>query len=125
MGNKVLIVDDDPDIVTALKFSLELERIETVEAYDGEQALAAVRRESPDLILLDGMLPEVNGYKIAQMLKDDASFRATPVIMVTARAQRDDMTLGRETGVDEYITKPFDMGDLVALVKRYLKPAAA
>ena len=124
MGNKVLIVDDDPDIVTAIKFSLELEGLQTVAAYDGEQALEAVKKETPDVIVLDGMLPEINGYKIARLLKFDEAFRATPILMVTARAQQDDMKLGRETGVDEYITKPFDMGDLVAMVKRYLKPAA-
>jgi DNA-binding response OmpR family regulator len=125
MGNKVLIVDDDPDIVTTLKFSLELEGIRTVEAYDGEEALAAVEREDPDLILLDGMLPHVNGYMIARRLKGEGRLREVPIIMVTARAQQDDMVLGRETGVDEYVTKPFDMGELVALVKRYLKTAAA
>lgn len=124
MGNKVLIVDDDPDIVMALKFSLELEGIGTVEAYDGDQALEAVQRDHPDVILLDGMLPQINGYQIARVIRFDETYRATPIIMVTARAQQDDMKLGRETGVDEYITKPFDMGDLVALVKRYLKPPA-
>jgi DNA-binding response OmpR family regulator len=124
MGNKVLIVDDDPDIVTAIKFSLELEGLKTVAAYDGEQALEAVKQETPDVIVLDGMLPEINGYKIARLLKFDEEHRNTPILMVTARAQQDDMKLGRETGVDEYITKPFDMGDLVAMVKRYLKPAA-
>lgn len=120
MASKVLIVDDDPDIVTALKFSLELEHIQTVEAFDGEQALAAVERENPDLILLDGMLPEINGFKIARLLKFDEDSRDTPIIMLTARAQQEDMKLGLETGVDEYITKPFEMGEVVALVKRYL-----
>jgi DNA-binding response OmpR family regulator len=124
MGNKVLIVDDDPDIVMALKFSLELEGIATVEAYDGDQALEAVQRDNPDVILLDGMLPQINGYQIARVLRFDDTRRKTPIIMVTARAQQDDMKLGRETGVDEYITKPFDMGELVALVKRYLRPEA-
>jgi len=71
------------------------------------------------------MLPEINGYKIARQLKADESVREVPIIMVTARAQQDDMQLGRETGVDEYITKPFDMGELIALVKRYLKPVGA
>jgi len=123
MGNKVLIVDDDPDIVMALKFSLELEGIQTTEAYDGDQALEAVKRDNPDVILLDGMLPQLNGYQIAQVLRFDDAYRKTPIIMVTARAQRDDMKLGRETGVDEYITKPFDMGELVALVKSYLTAA--
>lgn len=124
MGYKVLIVDDDPDIVAALKFSLEREHIQTVEAYDGEQALDAVRKAAPDVILLDGMLPEINGFKIARLLKFDEGFSEIPIIMLTARAQEADVKLGLETGVNEYVTKPFDMEALVALVKRYLASAA-
>jgi len=123
MGHKVLIVDDDPDIVTALKFSLEHAGIDTVEAYDGEQALDAVRREAPDVILLDGMLPEINGFKIARLLKFDDGFTGIPIIMLTARAQEADIKLGLETGVNEYVTKPFDMDALIALVQRYLVTA--
>jgi len=125
MTYKVLIVDDDPDIVTALKFSLELEQIKTVEAYDGEQALASVERDAPDLILLDAMLPQVNGYNIARLLKFNEGLRDTPIFMVTARAQQEDRQLGKEIGVDEYITKPFEMGEVIALVKRYLTAPAA
>jgi len=125
MTYKVLIVDDDPDIVTALKFSLELEQIKTVEAYDGEQALASVERDAPDLILLDAMLPQVNGYNIARLLKFNEGLRDTPIFMVTARAQQEDRQLGKEIGVDEYITKPFEMGEVIALVKRYLTAPVA
>ena len=76
MGNKrVLIVDDEPDIVESIKFSLELENIECLEAYDGEEALLKAKKEKPDLILLDVMLPKMNGYKVARLLKFDSSYR--------------------------------------------------
>lgn len=117
---KVLIVDDEPDIVESIEFNLELEDIECIEAYDGEEALSKAKKEKPDLIILDIMLPKINGYKIARLLKFDESYKNVPIIMLTARAQETDIRLGEETGADEYVTKPFDMDMLVALVRRYL-----
>lgn len=117
---RVLIVDDEADIVETIKFNLELENIECIEAYDGEEALSKAKKENPDLILLDIMLPKINGYKIARLLKFDESYKNIPIIMLTARTQKTDIELGEETGADEYVTKPFDMDMLVALVKRYL-----
>ena len=122
MNNKrVLVVDDEPDIVESIRFNLELENIECIEALDGEEALSKARKENPDLIILDIMLPKINGYKIARMLKFDESYKHIPIIMLTARTQQTDIKLGEETGADEYVTKPFDMDELVALVKKYLK----
>jgi len=119
---RVLIVDDEPDIVESIKFSLELEDdIGTIEAYDGEEALAKARKEAPDLILLDIMLPKINGYKVARLLKFDAAYKNIPIIMLTARAQESDIKTGGETGANEYVTKPFDMEMLVAMVKKYLR----
>ena len=117
---RVLIVDDEPDIVDAIKFNLELENIECLEAYDGEEAFSKAKKENPDLILLDIMLPKMNGYKIARLLKFDESYKNIPIIMLTARTQEKDIELGEETGANEYVTKPFDMNMLVALVKKYL-----
>lgn len=117
---KVLIVDDEPDIVESIKFTLELEGIDCVVARDGGEALVKAKIAPPDLILLDVMLPEVNGYKVSRLLKFDATYRQIPIIMLTARAQQKDRELGAEMGADEYVTKPFEMGELVALVKRYL-----
>lgn len=117
---RVLVVDDEPDIVETLRFSLEVEGIECIEAYDGEEALAKAKKERPDLILLDVMLPRMNGYKVARLLKFDESFKAIPIIMLTARAQENDIETGKETGADEYVTKPFDTDELVTLVKGYL-----
>ena len=122
MGKKkILIADDEQDIVETIKFNLELENIECMEAYDGERALLKARKESPDLVILDIMMPKMNGYKVCRLLKFDASYKHIPLIMLTARAQEKDLKLGEDTGADEYVTKPFDMDSLVALVKKYLR----
>ncbi|TSA57014.1 MAG: response regulator [Planctomycetaceae bacterium] len=118
---KVLIVDDEADIVETIKFNLELENIECLVAYDGEEALAKAKKEMPDLIILDIMLPKINGYKVARLLSFDETYKHIPIIMLTARAQEKDIKLGEETGADEYVTKPFDMDMLVALVNKYLQ----
>ncbi len=118
---RILIVDDEKHIVETIQFRLELEGLECLVAYDGEEALLKVKRENPDLILLDIMLPKINGYKIARLLKFDESYKHIPIIMLTARTQKTDIELGEEIGADEYVKKPFDMNMLVALVKKYLK----
>jgi len=118
---KALIVDDEPDIVEAIKFNLELEKIACIEAYDGEEALSKAKKENPDLIILDIMLPKMNGYKVARLLKFDESYKHIPIIMLTARTQETDIKLGEQTGADEYVTKPFDMDDLIFLVMKHLK----
>jgi len=118
---RVLIVDDEPDIVESVKFSFELENIECLEAYDGEEALLKAKKEKPDLIILDIMLPKIIGYKVARLLKFDESYKHIPIIMLTARTQEKDIKLGEETGADEYVTKPFDMDMLIDLVKKYLR----
>lgn len=118
---KVLVVDDEPDIVESIKFRLEMEDIDCITANDGEEGLETAKKEMPDLILLDVMMPKMNGYKVARMLKFDAAFKDISIIMLTARSQEKDIELGEETGADEYVTKPFDMEELVVLVKKYLE----
>lgn len=121
MANKrVLIVDDEPDIVELIEFNLNLENIECIKAYDGEQGLSKAKEEHPDLIVLDIMLPKINGYKIARLLKFDESYKHIPIIMLTARTQQSDVALGKETGADEYIPKPFSMDVLIGIIKKYL-----
>jgi two-component system alkaline phosphatase synthesis response regulator PhoP len=121
MGKKrILIVDDEKDIVETTRFKLESEGFECLAAYDGEEALSKAKKENPDLIILDVMLPKMNGYKIARLLKFDESHKDIPIIMLTAKTQETDIKLGEETGADEYVTKPFDLGMLVALVKKHL-----
>ena len=117
---RVLIVDDEQDIVESIKFNLELEDIECLEAYDGEEALSKAKKERPDLIILDIMLPKINGYKVARLLSFDEAYKNIPIIMLTARTQEKDMLLGEQTGAKEYVTKPFSMDALVALIKKYL-----
>ena len=102
----LLIVDDDPDVVETLKFRLEADNYKIIVAHDGKEALAKARRAMPDLILLDLMLPELDGYKVCRLLKFDEKYKGIPIIMLTARAQEDDNTQGIETGADGYITKP-------------------
>ena len=117
---KILIVDDEKDIVETVRFRLEFEGLECLVAYDGEEGLSRAKEMAPELIILDIMLPKINGYKIARLLKFDESYKHIPIIMLTARTQKTDIEMGEETGADEYVTKPFDMDMLVALVKKYL-----
>ena len=117
----VLIVDDEHDIVETLQFILETEGINCIVAYDGEDALNKAKTEKPDLIILDVMLPKINGYKVCRLLKFDAKYKNIPILMVTARSQEEDKAIGEETGADEYITKPFNIVELAETVKQYLE----
>jgi DNA-binding response OmpR family regulator len=119
---RVLIVDDEPDIVETVQYCLEYENIDCLVAGDGQEALKLARRENPDVVILDVMLPKLNGYKVARLLKFDKSYCNIPIIMLTARAQANDIRTGEETGADEYLTKPFDMQQLTSLVKKHLTP---
>jgi len=118
---KILVVDDEVDLVETIRFPLEAEGFNVLVAYNGEDALNQARTENPDLILLDIMLPKLDGYKVCRLLKFDERYRNIPIIMLTARVQEKDKTIGMETGADEYITKPFDMDKLLEKVKLYLK----
>ena len=118
---KVLIVDDEPDIVETIQFMLESEGLECLAAYDGEDALLKARTENPDLILLDIMLPKMDGYKVCRLLKFDEKYKDIPIIMLTAKAQDADKLIGKETGADEYVCKPFVMDELVRMIRDRLK----
>lgn len=118
---KILIVDDEQDIVESLKFVLENCSYTCYCAYNGEDGLKLAREISPDLIILDVMMPRINGYKISRLLKFDAKYKNIPILMVTARSQEEDKLIGEETGADEYITKPFDLDEVVKIVQKYLE----
>ena len=120
MSKKVLIVDDEKDIVETLKFILESEGLTCMVAYDGEEALNLAKTQNPDLIVLDVMLPKINGYKVCRLLKFDSKYKHIPILMVTARTQEEDKIIGEETGANEYVTKPFDIETITKLVKKYL-----
>jgi len=118
---KILIVDDEQDIVESLKFVLESYNYTCYCAYNGEDGLKMARDLIPDLIILDVMMPRINGYKISRLLKFDKKYQNIPILMVTARSQEEDKLIGEETGADEYITKPFDLDDVIKIVKKYLE----
>ena len=120
-AKKILIVDDEQDIVETLKFMLEAEGYECFCAYDGENGLTLAKEIIPDLMILDIMMPKINGYKISRLLKYDTKYKDIPIIMVTARSQEEDKLIGQETGVNEYITKPFELDDIIKKVKEYLE----
>jgi DNA-binding response OmpR family regulator len=118
---RILVVDDEVDLVETVRFSLELEGWDVLIAYNGEEGLNQARKESPDLILLDLMLPKLDGYKVCRLLKFDERYKHIPILMLTAKTQEKDKILGKETGADEYITKPFDIDELMKKVKNYLR----
>ncbi len=118
---KILIVDDEQDIVESLKFVLETADFACYCAYNGEDGLRLAKEIVPDLIILDVMMPKINGYKISRLLKYDAKYKNIPILMVTARSQDEDKLIGEETGADEYITKPFELDEVVKIVEKYLK----
>jgi two-component system, OmpR family, alkaline phosphatase synthesis response regulator PhoP len=117
---KILLVDDEVDLVETIRFSLENEGFTVLVSYNGEDALNQARKENPDLILLDLMLPKLDGYKVCRLLKFDERYKHIPILMLTAKTQEKDKLLGKETGANEYITKPFDIDKLMEKVKSYL-----
>jgi DNA-binding response OmpR family regulator len=117
---KILVVDDEVDLVETVRFPLEMEGFNVLVSYNGEDALSQARKEKPDLIILDLMLPKLDGYKVCRLLKFDERYKHIPILMLTAKTQEKDKVLGKETGADEYITKPFEMDYLMEKVKAYL-----
>jgi two-component system response regulator VicR len=119
VSKRVLIVEDEKNIVDILSFNLGREGYDTLEALDGKTGLRLALEQDPDLILLDLMLPEMNGFDVCRTLREQG--RTTPVIMLTAREEETDKVLGLELGADDYITKPFSMRELLARVKANIR----
>ena len=119
MAKTVLIVDDEKNIVDILCFNLSKEGYETTTAYDGEAALACYAEKRPDLILLDVMLPLLDGFEVCRRIR--ASDKTTPIIMLTAREEETDKVLGLDLGADDYITKPFSLQELKARIKANIR----
>ena len=115
----ILIVEDEKNIVDILRFNLQREGYRTVEAYDGADGLEKARKENPDLILLDVMLPKMIGFDVCRTLREEGN--NVPVIILTAREEEADKVSGLEIGADDYITKPFGMMEFVARVKAVLR----
>lgn len=121
MKKKILIVDDEPQLVELIKIRLESCGYEALTALDGQAGLDRAKKDKPDLIILDLMLPKIDGYKICRILKFDQKYKSIPIVMFTARAQESDEKLGYEVGADAYIVKPFEASALLAKIKELLK----
>lgn len=118
---RILLVDDEAQLVELVKMRLEANGYQVLTAYDGKDALDMAKKEMPDLIILDLMLPKIDGYKVCRMLKFDEKYKKIPIIMFTARALDSDKKVGIEVGADDYITKPFEPELLLMKIKDFLK----
>ena len=121
MKPRILVVDDEPDVVHLVEYNLKAADYEVVTAADGEQALKKARAALPNLIILDLMLPELDGLEVCKLLRRDQSTAAIPIIILTAKSAEMDRVLGLELGADDYLTKPFSPRELVLRVKRLLR----
>lgn len=121
MSKKVLIVDDEPSIIVALQFLMEQNGYETLVAFSGEEAMETIARQHPDLILLDIMLPVVDGFEVCQRVRENPDWNDIRIVLVTALGNEANVTKGLDLGADAYVTKPFSNADLVAKVKELLE----
>ena len=120
MSKKILLVDDEEDLVETISMRLEANNYDVISAYDGQEALKKAREEKPDLIILDIMLPKLDGYQVCRMLKFDRTLNKIPIIMLTAMGQEEDQKTGVDVKADAYIIKPFDSKVLMDKVKELL-----
>ena len=121
MAYKILVVDDEPTIVRLMEFILARQGHEMLIAVNGEEALQKIRAHQPDLVLLDIMMPRIDGYEVAQQLRANPETASLPIIMLSAKAQEEDIRRGAEVGVDDYVTKPFSPEHLVQVVTEHLQ----
>jgi DNA-binding response OmpR family regulator len=117
---KVLIVDDHPPILALISANLKMAGLQTITASNGEEALTKMRDEQPDLVVLDIIMPVLDGWGTMQKMKDDSSISDIPVVIISVRTQNDDIIRGLHTGAEYYLPKPFYPTELVALVQRVL-----
>ena len=123
MGQRVLVVDDDREIVRIVRAYLEQAGYTVLTAYDGETALHVIHSDRPDLVVLDIMLPDRDGWEITRRVRSDTSLASLPIVMLTARVESDDRILGLDLGADDYILKPFNPHEVVARVRAVLRRA--
>lgn len=121
MKEKILIVEDEKDIVKMLDYNLKKDGFRTIIACDGEEAISQANRERPDLIILDLMLPGIDGLEVCKSIKKEGKTSSIPIIMLTAKAQEADKIVGLELGADDYVTKPFSPRELIARIKAVLR----
>lgn len=120
MAKKILIVDDESDLVETLTFRLEASGYDIVSAHDGQEGLEKARSEKPDLILLDVMMPKVNGFQVCRELKNDEKTKGIKIVILTAKSQESDKFWGKNVGADGYISKPFEASELLAKIEELL-----
>ena len=120
MPGRILVADDSPSTREVLQMSLETLGYEVLIAEDGDQALQRIYRDTPDLLILDVMMPKQNGFQICRKVKADPDRSATPVILLTAKTQREDVYWGKDCGADEYVTKPFSAKELEGTIEKLL-----
>ena len=120
-AHRVLVVEDEANILLSLRFVLEQAGYEVRTATSGREGLAELRREQPDLLILDLMLPDVSGYELCQQVRADRELADIPILVLTARAQQIEQLKGIEVGATEYVTKPFRVGDLLGRVARLVE----
>ena len=123
MKHRILIVEDEAALVTLLRYNLEREGFDVSEARDGDEALVVIDENPPDLILLDWMLPMTSGIEVCRQIRRKPKTRSTPIIMLTARGEEADKVRGLESGVDDYVTKPFSPAELLARIRALLRRA--
>lgn len=121
MARKILVVEDDPDIVNLLRYHLEEAEFKVSVAEDGEAGLKKARAEKPDLVILDLMLPKMSGLDLCRILKSEKETRGVPILMLTAKAEEMDRVVGLELGAEDYVTKPFSPREVLLRVKAILK----
>ncbi|MEI8011111.1 MAG: response regulator [Candidatus Omnitrophota bacterium] len=120
MSRKILIVDDEKDMSDILTLRLEANGYQVIKAYDGQEGLEMAHRENPDLMILDLMLPKMEGYKVCRLIKFDQKYKNIRIILFSARAQESDKKMGADVGADAYIVKPFDPVVLLAKIRELL-----
>ena len=123
MTHKILIVDDEPNILVSLEFLMKREGYEVLLARDGNEALAAIARERPALVLLDVMMPGKTGFEVCQAVRADETLAGTKIVLLTAKGRETDVAKGLAIGAIEYVTKPFSTRELAARVRALLGPA--
>src|SRR5512142_3073593 len=121
MDNKILIVDDEPDIVDLVSYNLKKDSFRVTTASDAEEALHKIRKEKFDLVVLDLMLPGMQGVELCRIIRNEPRTAGTPIIMLTAKGEEVDRVIGLESGADDYMTKPFSARELIARITAVLR----
>ncbi|HEV8129509.1 MAG TPA: response regulator [Candidatus Eisenbacteria bacterium] len=121
---RVLVVDDEPDLVRILEFGLKAAGYQVETANDGQEGLKKAREQKPDIILLDLMLPKLDGYKVCRLLKFDERYKHIPIMILSARTQEGDQNLAHEMGANRFLTKPYEFSEILQHIQALLKQSA-